>query len=168
MREAIGGTWITQLIIVFMFIFVAFLALSLNYSKAFRVKNEVLSFVEKNEGITLNTVKKVNNYLKYSGYNSMGKCAKGMYGVANLNATTYTLVNDSNKNNKFYYCIGKIDSKSINFQNRAYYKAKLFFKFNLPVVGNIFNFEIDGQTKDVLYPADGSCEDRSTMVKCLN
>ena len=48
MREVIGGTWLTQLVIVIMFVFVAFLALSMNYSKAFRVKNEVISFVEKN------------------------------------------------------------------------------------------------------------------------
>ena len=51
MREAIGGTWLTQLIIIFMLIFVAFLALSLNYTKAFKVKNEILSIIEKRERI---------------------------------------------------------------------------------------------------------------------
>ena len=65
MREVIGGTWLTQLVIVIMFVFVAFLALSMNYSKAFRVKNEVISFVEKNEGITKNSVELINNYLSY-------------------------------------------------------------------------------------------------------
>ena len=51
MRESIGGTWITQLVIVMMFVFVAFLALSVNYSKAFRVKNQMISIIEKYGGV---------------------------------------------------------------------------------------------------------------------
>lgn len=167
MREAIGGTWITQLIIVFIFVFVAFLALSLNYSKAFRVKNETLTFIEKNEGITENTVKRINNYLLYSGHKIKGKCDEQSYGVSDLNSSIITKVTSSNKNNSYYYCISKVKSSVRNFENRAYYKVKLFFKFNLPVVGDIFTFIIDGQTKDVLYPADGSCDDNSTKIQCV-
>ena len=39
MRQAIGTTWIMQLVIIFMLIFVAFLALTINYTKAFKMKN---------------------------------------------------------------------------------------------------------------------------------
>lgn len=166
MREAIGGTWITQLIIVFIFVFVAFLALSMNYSKAFRVKNVTLSLVEKNEGITNTTIERINNYLTYTGYTTKGKCSKGMYGISDLENINYTKIDKYNKNNKFYYCISKVKSGTTNFQNRAYYKIKLFFKFNLPVVGDIFTFNIDGQTKDIIYPADGDCDKKSTGIKC--
>jgi len=165
MREAIGGTWITQLVIVFIFVFVAFLALSLNYSKAFRVKNVTLSLVEKNEGITNTTIERINNYLTYSGYTTKGRCSKGMYGISNLNSSNYTNIDDDNTN-KFYYCISKVKSGTTNFGNRAYYKVKLFFKFNLPVVGDIFTFTIDGQTKDVIYPADGDCDNSSNNIQC--
>lgn len=160
MRETIGGTWITQLVIIFMFVFVAFLALSMNYSKAFRVKNEVLDFVEKNEGITNNSIWFINNYLINSGYKTMGHCENGSYGVSELKLRdiSYTRIDDSNKRRKYYYCITKVRSSATNFKNRAYYKVKLFFKFNLPVMGDIFTFKIDGQTKDVIYPADGSCK----------
>ena len=167
MKEAIGGTWITQLVIIFIFLFTAFLSLSLNYSKAFRVKNEVLSFVEKNEGITTTSIERINNFLNYTAYRTKGKCEKGTYGVKDLNNSSITKVTDSNKNTQYFYCIGKVKSGTTNFKDRAYYKVRLFFKFNLPVVGDLFTFTIDGQTKDVIYPADGSCSDNSTKIKCL-
>ncbi len=167
MREVIGGTWLTQLVIVIMFVFVAFLALSMNYSKAFRVKNEVISFVEKNEGITKNSVELINNYLSYSGYGTAGYCEKGSYGVASLSSHTFEYVNSSSKNKKYYYCLTKVTSPAKNFKYRAHYKVKLFFRFNLPVIGNIFTFDVDGQSKDVNYPADGSCNDRNTIIKCI-
>ena len=165
MREAIGGTWITQLVIVFMFVFVAFLALSMNYSKSFRIKNEVLSFVEKNEGITSNTVERINNYLVYTGYSTKGNCDVGMYGIGNLNGSSFQLVTDSTKTRNYYYCIGKVKSTTTNFQNRSYYRVKLFFKFNLPIIGDISTFKIDGQTKDVIYPADGNC--KNNQIQCM-
>lgn len=154
MRESIGGTWITQLVIVFIFVFVAFLALSLNYSKAFRVKNETLTFIEKNEGFTTKTIERINNYLIYSGYTTTGKCQEGSFGILNLNSSTVHSVTSAEKNKQYYYCVSKVGSSTTNFKYRAYYKVKLFFKFNLPVVGDIFTFDINGQTKDIIYPAD--------------
>lgn len=166
MREAIGGTWITQLIIIFMFIFVAYLALSINYSKAFRVKNQTLSIIEKREGINDTSLKYINSYLKKSGYDTKGKCkdmGNNVYGISNLNSTSLTLVRNTNE--EYYYCLVKVKSPSKNFQYKAYYKVKLFFHFSLPVMGNISTFDVSGQTKDVIYPADGDCSS-SNSRKC--
>ena len=49
MRDAFGGVFTMNLLLVFIFIYVAFTAVSLNYAKAFRVKNAVIDFVEQNE-----------------------------------------------------------------------------------------------------------------------
>ena len=164
MRESIGGTWITQLVMVMMFVFVAFLALSVNYSKAFRVKNQMISIIEKNEGIDNETIKMINNYLKNNNQVQKGSCPSGYYGV-NLDNTTYELAIGSKKYN---YCFAKTSSSTLNFSKRSYYDVKLFLKFNLPVVGDIFVFKIDGQTKDISYPVDGSCEDAVPKLKCLS
>ena len=51
MREVSGSTWVFQLMIIFILIFACFLCLVINYSKAYRVKNEVLSIIEKYEGM---------------------------------------------------------------------------------------------------------------------
>ena len=156
MRETIGGTWLTQLVIVFMFIFAAFLALSINYSKAFRVKNEVLTIIEKNSGLTENSKEMIGNYLRNSGYTMKGRCSINSYGLTinGINNTKTELINNSNKGRKYHACISKIRSISVNFPNRAYYEVRLFFKFNLPVLGNISTFEVEGQSKDVSYPLD--------------
>ena len=54
MRDAFGGVFTMNFLLVFIFIYVAFTAVSLNYAKAFRVKNAVIDFVEQNEISSLN------------------------------------------------------------------------------------------------------------------
>ena len=49
MRDAFGGVFTMNLLLVFIFIYVAFTAVSLNYAKAFRVKNSVIDFIEQSE-----------------------------------------------------------------------------------------------------------------------
>ena len=53
MRDAFGGVFMFNLLIVFIFIFVAFSAVSLTYAKAFRLKNSLISYVEEQEIISL-------------------------------------------------------------------------------------------------------------------
>lgn len=54
MRDAFGGLFMFNLLIVFIFIFVAFSAVSLTYAKAFKLKNSLISYVEEKEIISLN------------------------------------------------------------------------------------------------------------------
>ncbi len=54
MRDAFGGVFMFNLFIVFIFIFVAFSAVSLTYAKAFRLKNSLISYIEEKEIISLN------------------------------------------------------------------------------------------------------------------
>ena len=54
MRDAFGGVFMIRLFLVFIVIYVAFTAVSLNYAKAFRIKNEIISFIEENEITSLN------------------------------------------------------------------------------------------------------------------
>ncbi|NLA32492.1 MAG: hypothetical protein GX864_00885, partial [Mollicutes bacterium] len=63
MREAVGGTWLFQIAIVFIILFSGYLALSVNYSRAFKVKNEILAIIERNEGLREKSVLEINNYL---------------------------------------------------------------------------------------------------------
>ena len=42
MRQTIGGTWLLQLVIVFIILFVGFIILTLNYSKTVTLKNELI------------------------------------------------------------------------------------------------------------------------------
>ena len=78
MRDAFGGVFMIRLMLVFVFIFVAFTAISLNYAKAFRIKNRIIDFVEQEEILSLddlfkrgngNKLKKLDKILDNANYN---------------------------------------------------------------------------------------------------
>ena len=54
MRDAFGGVFMIRLLLVFIVIYVAFTAISLNYAKAFRIKNKVIDFVEQEQLLSIN------------------------------------------------------------------------------------------------------------------
>ena len=151
MRQTIGGTWVFMLVIIFTLIFAAYIALTINYSKSFRVKNEVLSLIEKNEGFTDNGIKLINNYLAQSGYKTVGACKDQsgavVYGMDSLDPEAKP--SQAEKNKKYYYCFSKYTDYHTYFTTRAYYKITLFFKFDLPVFHELSTFDVDGQTSEI-------------------
>jgi len=154
MRQAIGTTWIMQLVIIFMLIFVAFLALTINYTKAFKIKNEMLSIVEKYEGLSESeqgSIHIINNYLLYNGYYNTGKCQEGEYGSKDLNSTSLEPVNTKER---YYYCVQKIYTSTDGNMKKAKYQLRVFFKFSLPVLGDLFTFQSEGTTIDITNAID--------------
>ena len=131
MRQTIGSMWVFQLVIIFTLIFAAYITLTINYSKSFRVKNEVLSIIEKSEGFTKNGVKLINNYLNQSGYRTMGKCVQHegyiTYGVKSLDTNVNnTMIESIQPGTDYYYCFTKFSNYHSYFKTRAYYKITLF------------------------------------------
>lgn len=153
MRETIAGTWLMQIIIVFMLVFVGFLALAINYTKVFKIKNETLTIIEKYEGVKDESLKIINNYLKANNYETMYKCDASVneYGMPSLDNTELEKV-DSNK--KYYYCIGKESTRSPHLANRSKYHIKLFLRFNLPILGDLITFTINGNSININNPRD--------------
>jgi len=152
MRQAIGSTWILQLVILFMLIFVGFLALSINYTKAFKIKNELISIVEKYEGLSSGndgSIMIINNYLKYNNYGVLGYCEENEYGVSDLNSEHIEL---SETGTKYYYCVRKENTGVAGLYERARYNIRIFFHFSLPVLGDLFTFSSDGSTININYP----------------
>lgn len=49
MRDAFGGSFMIQLLIVFIIIYVGFTAVALNYAKAFKAKNLIVEYLEEHE-----------------------------------------------------------------------------------------------------------------------
>lgn len=150
MRQAIGSTWLMQLVIIFMLIFVAFLALSINYTKAFKTKNELVNMLEEREGIgsgeDTGALMLINNYLNYNNYSKRGRCEADEYGVSNLNNASLEAVEEGNR---YYYCVKKIPTGTDTLPDRARYQIRIFFNFSLPVIGDIFTFSVEGTTIDI-------------------
>ncbi len=142
MREAIGGTWIFTIVIVFIVLFSGYLAISVNYSKAFKVKNSIVSIIEQHEGLNTGAQDEIENYLSGVGYYVYSKCSSGETGYG-----------PNTTNTGYKYCISKRESGEGTFR-KTYYMVRVFFRLDLPVLGNLFVFPVSGETKAVYFACD--------------
>lgn len=154
MRESIGGAWLVGIVITFVVLFTSYLALSVNYSKAFKVKNEIISLIEENEGLTEKTQEKIVKYLNSTGYYVYGKCADTgddyLDGAVNGKLTGYEKQGNADK---YKYCVyaRSIEGDTLN---RKYYRVTVFFKFDIPILDNAFTFPVTGESKAVYFAKD--------------
>ena len=62
-----------------------------------------------------------------------------------------------NKNDKYNFCIQKINSNSATGDMiTAYYKVYVFFSLSIPVFQDFTKFYVTGETKNIYFPKDGS------------
>lgn len=180
MKNAISNIWLLGLIITFILLFSAYIAITVNYSKSFRLKNEVLDIIEKHRGMSnytgktvavkLNgtvynlkggagTLQTINLYLGGNSYSATGKCNPNEYdyGVNELNyRTTVTAqkLNASTRNNKYYYCFSKHPAGVPGPYDNVYYRVRLFYKFEIPVLADFFSVKVEGITNEIYKPVD--------------
>lgn len=147
MRDAVGGTFSITAIVIFLIIVNCFLAFSVNYTKAFRAKNEVRSIIEKNEGLTCNAMHQIEDVLNKNNYriSSSGLCSK--YG--------YKTALGRNNTPLFCYKVEKVDitgaSNSNTTYKGAYYTVVTFVNIDIPIFNKIFDtvanvFMVKGET----------------------
>lgn len=145
MRESIGGTWLMSIVIVFIVLFTSFLALSVNYSKAFKVKNGIINILEKGQGLNNKTSQEISDYLSTAGY--------AVYGSCDTNEKGCMKSNSAGASSKYKYCIYANQGNGTDLfggeKVKTYYKVKVFFRIDLPIVGNILTFPISGETKTI-------------------
>lgn len=156
MRESIGGGWLFGIVIVFIFMFSGFLAYSISYTKAFNVKNEVVNYIEHNEGfseyggsnienqsyevLNQSVEGKIYYLIKKVGYdfegNSTVDCPKGrnVYGVCIIK---YCPVPDKNNTG--------MQSKVSN----VHYKVTTYISFGINFLGLKFTIPITGETRAI-------------------
>lgn len=161
MRESIGSTWVFMLVIVFILLFVSFLTLALTYSKSFKTKNELINIIEKYEGVSSDSVKVINNYLSYSGYDVKAHCPSDKNDwLASTNLNSTTLVK-AQKNQQYYYCVRRDyatmpvkGGKSKKNKKSVFYEIVIFYRFNLPIIDTVTKFNVDGLTGDIVKTSD--------------
>ena len=151
MRESIGGAWLVGIVIFFIVLFTGYLALSVNYSKAFKVKNEIISLIEENEGLTDKTQEKIVKYLNSVGYYVYGKCndIDSDYLDNTVNGKLIGYEKQGNTD-KYKYCVYE-RSVQDDTLNRKYYRVTVFFKFDSPLLDNAFTFPVTGESKAVYF-----------------
>ena len=152
MKESISESWTIQLIAAFVLLFVAFLSLMIAYSRCFKVKNEVVSIIEKYE--TLDKSKSIiSNYMDAAGYTGTGTCRENSEGGITY-VKTLCLGNngklDPVKGNRTG-CRACIEQQNDTNNHVTVYRVSLFYNFNIPAFGRLATFEVTGKTIDLKY-----------------
>lgn len=148
MRESIGATWIFSICMTFIVLFTAYLAISVNYTKAFRLKSHIVNVIEENGTYS---EEEIRTYLVAQGYSARGMCNA----ISDKNGgSTDWVLNDCIDGRSDGTCAACIYRMDITTQNddidagKSYYKVVAFFKFDLPIVNIILEpFKVSGDTK---------------------
>lgn len=142
MRDAFGGSFMIKLMLIFLAIYISFVAVALNYAKAFRVKNSIIDIIEQNEGI--------GDYTDNSPRSVLGQID------TYLNTVSYyvNLTNVNSNNNNLYcynrgYCIEEFSSTGIDGLQNKYYKVTTYIKIDLPFFGLNFPIAVTGETRKI-------------------
>ncbi len=149
MRDAFGGTFMIKLMLIFIAIYVTFIAVALNYAKAFRVKNKIIDIIEQNEGLNNcvdtsegSVIDQINTYLNsISYYVSLDN--KNANVIAGKNCTQYC----SSRG----YCIEKTENTTSKTENiiSSYYTVTTYINIDFPFFGLNFNIPIRGETRKI-------------------
>ena len=168
MKTAVSSTWIYSLVITFILVFAGYLAFTINYSTAFKVKNEMVTIIEKHKGMTNssgNSVKSIivpgetvianvgalqtiNLYLLGKSYDVKDTCPSDdnykWAGVKELSLTedSGSFDNPAVQGTKYYYCF-------YSPTGSKFYKVRIFYRLDLPVLGDFFTFSVDGTTSEI-------------------
>ncbi|MBQ6686933.1 MAG: hypothetical protein IJN03_00225 [Bacilli bacterium] len=157
MKEAIGGNWLFNIVIFFVVLFTGYLCLSINHTKAFNVKDDIVKIIERENGFedlsavsSLHDKKIINDIvdsLQTFGYRNTSVCPVNESGTTWYGFDREGNRDHSNRNSAF--CIRKIDvSKNRDdAPDTGYYQVVVFYQLDLPIFNSLFNFNIKGDTK---------------------
>lgn len=157
MKESLSNALILNLIIIFLFLFVILFAGSTAYTKAFKVKNRIISIIEKRENTILtkgfnagdnSVLSEIELALSDTGYrvemNISQKCQDAMkkrfkntnysYNVVDTGLSTYN------------YCVAEFHDPTSAMQGR-YYAVITYMYFEMPLIGQTLEFPVYGETK---------------------
>lgn len=158
MKESIGGFSLFNIVIVFVLVFTGYISLSINYSKAYNVKNEILNIIRNQGGVCTsdtpsdsdncyNFTEQITDYFKEANYRSVGNCKDGWTGFSRDGSNLGT----NAKNAAFCVHAVKANTNS-ELPNALYYQVKVFYQLDLPIINNVFEFSIVGETARVYSP----------------
>ena len=158
MKDSIGGMWLLGIIMTFMVLLITFVTLSLNYSTVFRLKSDMINAIEESNGFNTQTKIKIDGIISDYGYKTFKTCSfkehtGNVLGILkDSSGDAPPLVN--NYTRPVNYCIIREKNHTSRARTETYYTIQVFFGFDLPVLGDIFTFRVNGETNQVIYAND--------------
>lgn len=138
MKEAIGTTFVFNLVMIFVGVMIALLVGSLAYSKGFKVRNRIINIIEDQNGYTEEAQRAIDENLKAIGYRiktSSVNCR------AQQEKHGGKMIENATKTN-YNYCV---------FENNStkgkYYGVTVFIHFDIPILGDFVEIPVYGETR---------------------
>lgn len=161
MKDAISGMGLYIIVIAFIALFTTYVSVTTTYSRCFRIKDELVTVIEHYHGLTQEALDEMNTFLSGMGYSSSGTCPNDgkMWNA-------YSLSGHQGYGTKTNYCVAKNVTTSnstmtansvyagVGMYDSAYYQVVVFFKLEWPIIRNIFNITISGETQIITNPED--------------
>lgn len=137
MREAVGNTFIFNVVIIFIVVATLVLVGSLGYSKGFKAKNKIIRIIEDNQGYNHDTMEQIDSALLDNGYRL--KSAFARKSCPDLEGSTLL---EESKN--YLYCV-----YSNNTERGIYYSVIIYIRFEIPILSGILEFPVKGDTRTI-------------------
>ena len=147
MRDAIGQVFTLQIILAFVLLINGYMAYSVNYTRAFRVKNQIVNIIEQYEGpYNDEGIDKINEYIDRMAYD----------------VNNQQMLNFQNDNgdavcpgyNGWCYVEHNVSVNDADGERKGtYYTVVTFVNIDIPVINNILglgNFlQVVGETRTI-------------------
>lgn len=148
MKDAIGGSMLLNLVIIFTSIVILLFVGILAYTKAYRVKNKIIEIIESNNGqIDENDDKMMDEFVLDQINTELGKVG---YRISTAPSTAKCIASssrkqcESNLNYEGYnYCVCKQKSSNEGIS----YEVITYVHFAFPVIGDLLTFPVRGETR---------------------
>ncbi len=145
MKQAIGGVAVFNIMIIFIIIVFALLALAYSYANAYKINTRIINGIEISEGYNDTAVDYINYAMNVLGYRKGKK--KDCPSTWILNGQEGTL--ETNNRSNYYYCVYYFEphTESNGYYGGCYYSYAVvtYITANLPIAGR-FEFPIVSKT----------------------
>lgn len=160
MKESMSVTTIFQIVLLFILLFTAIMALTINNSNAFGVKDTIISAIEESNGYFKdgdNLNEDVVDAIIETSYRTRGKCDDDYTGydrngqVLGEGASNAAVcIKEVNVTESIDDNLDKLSNGTVATGTDlvgTYYQVKVFYQLDLPVVKQVYNFSTKGETR---------------------
>ena len=150
MRDAIGQVFALQVILAFVLLINGYMAYSVNYTRAFRVKNQIVNIIEQYEGPTDEAMAKIGSYVDGTTYRVPQTL------INNFRNRYASNSDDGEVSCQDGWCYIAHDVRTTGGDgemNGTYYSVVTFVNIDIPVINNLIGLgdflSVSGETRTI-------------------
>ena len=171
MREAVGGTGLFIIVVAFILLFTGIMSITINHSKAFAVKDDIVQYIENTNGDIYEGSDESNlsddfvSILSNDAYWTTSKCQN----TNNVDSEDKNVFVGYSRDGKLLgseepasICIKRTQTDQATYLDNTigegkyskgdttrgcYYEVQVFYKLDIPIISSAFSYNVKGQTK---------------------